>query len=166
MPLVVFLMVLFYIVFARTGMSGTTVAVIGFTIIFGFTMFDLLKSGESAVDSGQKEAAYALGYSDFDTFIRIILPQAAHHFLPSYQNEVVSLVKATAVVGYITVTDITKMGDVVRGRTYDAIFPLLAVVVAYFLLSAALKALIKVLIRKTDTRSRAKKDIMKGVEIR
>ena len=166
MPLVVFLMVLFYIVFAKSDLSGTTVAIIGFSIVFALTTFHLLKLGEDAIDFGQKEAAYALGYNDIDAFIRIILPQAAKHFLPSYQGEVVSLIKATAVVGYITVMDITKIGDVVRGRTYDAVFPLLAVVVAYFLLSAIFKAAIKIVIKKADTKNRPKSKIMKGVEIR
>ena len=166
MPLVVFLMVLFYIVFAKSGLSGTVVAVIGFTIVFALTTFHLMKSGEAAVNIGQKEAAYALGYNDLDAFLRIILPQSAMHFLPSYQAEVVSLVKATAVVGYITVMDVTKIGDIIRGRTYDAIFPLLAVVIAYFLLSAVLKAAVRFVIRKVDTKKRPQSEIMKGVEIR
>lgn len=166
MPLVVFLMVLFYIVFAKSDLSGTAVSIIGFSIVFALTVFHLLKLGEGAVDPGQKEAAYALGYSDIDAFLRIILPQAAKHFLPSYRGEVVSLIKATAVVGYITVMDITKIGDVIRGRTYDAVFPLLAVVAAYFLLSAVFKAAIDLLMKKADTKARPQSKIMKGVEIR
>lgn len=166
MPLVVFLMVLFYVVFAKSGYSGTTVAIIGFTIVFALTMFHLMESGEKAVSPGQKEAAYALGYSDMSTFLRIILPQAARHFLPSYEGEVVSLMKATAVVGYITVMDITKISDVVRGRTYDALFPLLAVVAAYFLLAAIYRAAVRLVMKKVDTRNRPHEKIMKGVEIR
>ena len=166
MPLVVFLMVLFYIVFAKSGISGTRVSIIGFSIIFAFTMFDLLKSGESAVDIGQKEAAYSLGYTDFDAFWRIILPQAAKHFMPFYLSEVIALNKSTAIVGYITVLDVTKIGDIVRGRTYDAVFPLLAVVIAYFLLSAVCKILINQINRKVNTKSRPDSAIMKGVRIR
>lgn len=165
MPLVVFLMVLFYVVFARSGLSGTVVAIIGFTIVFALTVFHLLQSGEGAVSIGQKEAAYALGYSDLDAFLRIILPQAAMHFLPSYQSEIISLLKATAVVGYITVMDVTKIGDVIRGRTYDAVYPLFAVVVSYFLLSAVCKAAVRFLMRKVNTKNRPKSDILKGVEI-
>ncbi len=166
MPLVVFLMVLFYIIFAKSELSGMAVAVIGFTIVFALTMFHLIESGERAVPIGQKEAAYALGYGKTDTFIRIILPQAAMHFLPSYQIEVISLVKATAIVGYITVMDITKIGDVVRGRTYDAFFPLFAVVLSYFLLCAVFKAAVGFLMNKVDTRKRARSEIMKGVQVR
>lgn len=166
MPLVVFLMVLFYIVFANVGINGTAVSVVGFTIVFCFTMFDLLKSGESAVDVEQKEAAYALGYNNLDAFIRIILPQAAVHFMPSYLDEVLSLIKATAVVGYITVLDLTKIGDVIRGRTYDAIYPLLSVVIAYFILSAICKYIIRIFMKKIDTKNRPESKIMKGVEIK
>lgn len=166
MPLVVFLMVLFYIVFARTTLSGTTVAVIGFSVLFSLTMFHLLQSGEEAVSIGQKEAAYALGYRETDAFLRIILPQAAMHFLPAYRREVVALLKATAVVGYITVLDVTKIGDVIRGRTYDAVFPLFAVVAAYFILSAIINAAIRFLQKKVDTKKRKQTAIMKGVEIR
>ncbi len=166
MPLIVFLMVLFYIAFAKSNLSGTAVAIIGFSVVFALSTFHLIKLGEGAVDSGQKEAAYALGYNDTGAFIRIILPQAAKHFLPSYQSEAVALIKATAVVGYITVMDVTKVGDIIRGRTYDAVFPLLAVVVAYFLLSAIFKAAIGIIIKKVDTRNRSQSEIMKGVEIR
>lgn len=166
MPLVVFLMVLFYIVFAKSDLSGMSIAIVGFSIVFSLTMFHLLKLGEGAIDLGQKEAAYALGYSDIDTFLRIILPQAANHFLPYYKGEVVSLIKATAVVGYITVMDITKIGDVIRGRTYDAVFPLLAVVVVYFLLSGIFEVVIKLVMKKVDTKSRPQSKIMEGVEIR
>ncbi|MDO5436473.1 MAG: ABC transporter substrate-binding protein/permease [Clostridia bacterium] len=166
MPLVVFLMVLFYVVFARSTLSGTAVAIIGFTVVFALTVFHLLRSGEDAVSIGQKEAAYALGYSDMDAFMRIILPQAAMHILPSYQGEVISLLKATAVVGYITVMDVTRIGDIIRGRTYDAIFPLLAVVIAYFLLAAVCKAGVRLLARKVNTKNRPRAEIMKGVEIR
>ena len=166
MPLVVFLMVLFYIVFAKGELEGVGVAIVGFTIVFAFTMFDLMKAGENSVDIGQKDAAYALGYTDLGAFMRIILPQAASQFMPSYIGSVIALIKDTAVVGYITVLDVTRIGDIVRGRTYDAIFPLLSVVVAYFVLSAVLKAVLKLVTRKLDTKKRSTTDIMKGVTIR
>ena len=139
MPVVVFLMVLFYVVFAKSSLSGEAVAVVGFALLFGFSVFDMLKNGEAAIEEGQKEAAYALGYGNLDTYLRIIFPQALRHILPVYESEVVSLLKATAVVGYVAVVDLTKVGDLIRGRTYDAFFPLLAVVAGYFLISAVMK---------------------------
>ena len=98
------------------------VSVFAFTLTFGAGVFGMLKSGEGAVDKGQAEAAYALGYSNAGAFFRIILPQMLPHILPSYKGEIVSLIKATSVVGYIAVQDLTRMGDIVRSRTYEAFF--------------------------------------------
>lgn len=70
-----------------------------------------MKIGVGAVDRGQYEAAYALGHSGRRTFFEVILPQAIPHVLPAYKGEIVGLIKATAVVGYIAVQDLTKMGD-------------------------------------------------------
>ena len=95
MPMVVLLMILFYVIFGSVAISGIAVAVIGFTLTFGAAVFGLLKMGVGAVDSGQYEAAYALGYSNRRTFFRIILPQALPHVLPAYRGEVVGLIKAT-----------------------------------------------------------------------
>lgn len=164
MPVVVLLMILYYIIFAKTQMSGTVVAVIAFTLVFGAAVFGMLKMGVGAVDQGQTEAALALGYGKTHAFFRIILPQALPHFLPSYKGKVVSLIKATAIVGYIAVQDLTKMGDIVRGRTYEAFFPLIAVAVIYFLLGGLLTFLagrIEILI---NPRRRKKEAILKGVQ--
>lgn len=166
MPEVVFLMILFYIVFVSTSVSGPAVAVVGFTTLFGFSVFDMLKNGEAAVEEGQKEAAYSLGYGNFAAYWRIILPQAIRHILPVFEGAVSSLLKATAVVGYVAVVDLTKVGDLIRGRTYDAVFPLLAVVIGYFLLAGIFKAVIRYIGKKTDPAQRKKEDILKGAVIR
>ncbi|MBR4472216.1 MAG: ABC transporter permease subunit [Oscillospiraceae bacterium] len=164
MPMVVLLMILYYIVFRRIGISGLVVSVIGFTLTFGASMYGMLCSGVKAVDRGQTEAARALGYSDRKTFFRIILPQAAIHFMPSYKGQVVALLKATAVVGYIAVQDLTKMGDIVRSRTYEAFFPLIAVTVIYFLLGGLLIRIVGWVIRKIDPKNRKPEQILKGVK--
>lgn len=139
MPVVVLLMILYYIVFSRMKLSGTVVAVIGFTFIFGASVYGMLKTGTGAVDIGQTEAAYSLGYTDRQSFFKIVLPQALPHIMPLFRGEITTLIKATAVVGYIAVQDLTKMGDIVRSRTYDAFFPLIAVAVIYFILAGILK---------------------------
>ncbi|MDO5133291.1 MAG: ABC transporter substrate-binding protein/permease [Eubacteriales bacterium] len=164
MPVVVLLMVLYYVVFGRFRISGLWVSVIGFTLVFGSAMYGMLCSGVAAVDKGQTEAAYALGYSDRKTFFRIILPQAAFHFMPVYRAEAVSLVKGTAVVGYIAVRDLTKMADIVRSRTYEAFFPLIAVTVIYFLISAVFKLVIGVFTRQVDPKNRTPEQILKGIK--
>ena len=163
MPVVVLLMILYYIIFGRTQISGTIVAVIAFTLVFGSGVFGMLKMGVGAVDKGQTEAALALGYGSTHTFFRIILPQALPHFLPSYKGEVVSLVKATAVVGYIAVQDLTKMGDIVRGRTYEAFFPLIAVAIIYFILGGLLTFIVGRIEIAINPRKRKREDILKGI---
>ena len=164
MPMVVLLMVLYYIVFGSMSVSGVLVAVLGFTLTFGSAVFGLMKLGVGAVDPGQYEAACALGYSDSQTFFQIILPQALPHVMDSYKGEMVSLIKATAIVGYIAVQDLTKMGDIVRSRTYEAFFPLIAVTVIYFVLEGLLGLLFKRLTRGLNPRRRSREDILKGVQ--
>ena len=86
------------------------------------------------------------------------------HFLPAYKAQVVALLKATSIVGYITVQDLTKVGEIVRASTYEAFFPLIAVAVVYFLMAAVLIALVNAVTFNADKRRRTPEDIMKGVD--
>lgn len=99
----------------------------------------------SGIDRGQTEEAYALGYTHRQTFFRIILPQSMKVFLLTYTDEVVELIKVTSVVGYIAVSDLTKVDDIIRSNTYEAVFPLLAVAVICFAIIWGAAALLKVL---------------------
>ncbi len=164
MPMVVLLMILYYIIFGSVAISGVAVAVIGFTLTFGAAVFGLLKMGVGAVDNGQYEAAYALGFSNRRTFFEVILPQALPHVLPAYKGEIVGLIKATAIVGYIAVQDLTKMGDIVRSRTYEAFFPLIAVTIIYFLLEGLIGFLISRITFRFNPKRRKASDILKGVK--
>ena len=162
-PVVVLLMVLYYIIFRSVTISGIAVSVIGFTLIFGSAVYGLLTMGVGAVDKGQYEAAYALGYSKRRTFYTIILPQALPHVLPAYKGEIVSLIKATSVVGYIAVQDLTKMGDLVRSRTYEAFFPLIAVTIFYFALEALIGFFVSKISINLNPKRREPSTILKGV---
>ena len=162
-PMVVLLMILYYIVFGSVAISGITVAVIGFTLTFASSVFGLLKIGVGAVDDGQYEAASALGYSDRRTFYKIILPQALPHVLPSYKGEIVGLIKSTSIVGYIAVLDLTKMGDIVRSRTYEAFFPLIAVTVIYFILEGLIGLAVARVSIRFNPKRRKPAQILKGV---
>ncbi len=163
MPAVVLLMVLYFVIFGSVSISGVVVSVIGFTLTFGAAVFGLLKMGVGAIDKGQYEAAYALGYSNTRTFFKIILPQALYHVLPAYKGEVVSLIKATAIVGYIAVQDLTKMGDIVRSRTYEAFFPLIAVTIIYFALEVLIGRIISRVTININPKRRKPSKILKGV---
>ena len=164
MPVVVLLMILYYIIFGRVNISGAAVSVVGFTLVFGSAVYGMLRAGVGAIDKGQLEAAYALGYTNRKAFFRIILPQALPHFMPAYKGEITALIKATAVVGYVAVQDLTKMGDIVRSRTYEAFFPLIAVAIIYFILAAILIFLVNRLEIRIDPRRRSKEQILKGVK--
>ena len=164
-PMVVLLMILYYIIFGSVAISGIAVAVIGFTLTFGASVFGLLRMGVGTIDRGQYEAAYALGHSNRHTFFRIILPQAIPHVLPAYQGEIVGLIKATAIVGYIAVQDLTKMGDIVRSRTYEAFFPLIAVTVIYFVLEGLFSFAVSRIRIRIDPKRRRRERILKGVNL-
>ena len=143
LPAVVILMLLFYVVFNKSSISGLIVSVIGFSFMFGNTFYGLLKSGVASVDTGQREAALALGYDTGKAFFRIILPQALKTVLDTYLKEVANLIKNTSIVGYVSVNDVTRSSDIIRGRTYDALFPLIVVAIIYYLLCTLLVELVK-----------------------
>ena len=164
-PVVVILMILFYVIFGKIrNMSGVLVAIIGFTLTFGAFVYDHMTVSVGSVDRGQTEAAYALGYTKNKTFFRIIFPQAMNIFLPSYCGQAVELIKATAVVGYVAVNDLTKMGDIIRSNTYEAFFPLIATAVIYFLLTWLLSSLLKLVKLRFEPKRRSKEEILKGVK--
>lgn len=165
MPVVVLLMIMYYIVLARFAISGTLASVIAFTLLFGASVFNMMKTGVGTVDRGQLEAAYALGYSNRRAFYRIVMPQVLARFMPTYKAEITSLIKATAIVGYVAVQDLTKMGDIVRSRTYEAFFPLISVAVFYFILAAVLTFFVNKIEIRVKPEHRTKEDILKGVNI-
>ena len=164
MPVVVLLMILYYIIFGKVSISGTAVSVIAFTLVFGSGVYGMIKAGVGAVDRGQLEAAYALGYTNRQAFYRIILPQALPHFMPAYKSSITDIIKATAIVGYVAVQDLTKMGDIVRSRTLEAFFPLIAVAVIYFILAAVLTLIVKRIEICIDPKHRSMDSIRKEVE--
>ncbi len=134
-PVLVILMVLFYIVFASSFLQARWVAIIAFAINFGSYVSEMFRTGISGVDRGQTEAALALGFTKPQAFFRYIVPQALKKILPVYKGEVISIIKSTSVVGYIAIQDLTKVSDIIRSRTFDAFFPLIIISVVYFLLT-------------------------------
>ena len=135
MPVLVLLMIMFYVIFAGTTINPVTVAVITFGMNFAAYVSEMFRSAIESVDKGQTEAGVALGFTPFKTFIYIVLPQAFKQVLPVFKGETISLVKTTSIVGFIAVQDLTKVGDIIRSRTFDAFFPLIMVAVLYFVIS-------------------------------
>ncbi len=134
-PSVVLLMVLYYVIFNSVNISPILVSVLAFTLCFGSVCFELIENGIQAVNIGQEEAAKALGYTEFQGFIKIVFPQAAKQFLPLLKREFISMVKMTSVVGYVSCIDLTKASDLIRARTMEAFFPLIATAIIYYIIA-------------------------------
>jgi polar amino acid transport system substrate-binding protein len=149
-PVLVLLMIIFYVVFASVNIDPVIVAVIAFGLNFGAYVSEMFRTSIESVDEGQIEAGIASGFTPVQTFIYIVMPQAIRQVLPVYKGEFVSLVKMTSVVGYIAVQDLTKASDIIRSRTFDAFFPLVMVAVLYFLMSWLLALGLDYLGMKTD----------------
>jgi His/Glu/Gln/Arg/opine family amino acid ABC transporter permease subunit len=141
-PVVVLLLIFYFIVMASA--DGITVAIITFGINSGAYMAELIRSGISAVDKGQMEAGRSLGMSKLQATYKIIMPQALRYILPAIGNEMIALLKETAVAGYVAVVDLTRAGNLVRNNTYDAVNPLLCVAIIYLVLVVLLTQLLKV----------------------
>lgn len=155
-PALVVLLIFYFVFFGSTNVSPIIVSIIAFSIIFSSSVLGILQTGLSAVDKGQWEASVALGFDKSSSFMRIIMPQALRHILPLYKGEVVSMMKLTSIVGYIAIQDLTKAGDIIRSRTYEALFPLLAVALIYFLLSSLICFLLGRIEVKIGTRKKKK----------
>ena len=134
-PLLVILMLMFYVVLAPTGLNATAVAVISFALVFGAYVSEIFRTAIMSVGKGQTEAGVALGFTPLQTFLYIVLPQAAKAAMPVYKGEAVSLFKNTSIVGYIAIQDLTKASDLIRSRTFDAFFPLIIISIIYFVLA-------------------------------
>lgn len=160
-PIVVLLMLLYYVVFGALDIPAIAVSVIGFSVNFAVYVSEMMRSGIDAVDSGQIEAATALGYNWFQTFRKVTFPQAARHFLPVFKGEFISMVKMTSIVGYIAVQDLTKVSDIIRSRTLEAFFPLIATAVLYFIIANLLTLLLSLLEIHLDPKRRPRQ--VKGV---
>ena len=134
-PVLVLLMIIYYVVFASVNINPVFVAVIAFGLNFGAYVSEMFRTSIESIDKGQTEAATAGGFAKIPTFIYIILPQALRSILPVYKGEFISLIKMTSIVGYIAVQDLTKASDIIRSRTFDAFFPLIMVAVIYLFLA-------------------------------
>ena len=134
-PVLVFLMLMYYVFMAPLGTTGITVAVVTFAMNASAYIGEMLRSSIESIDRGQREAGLALGHTPRQTFFRIILPQVVKAVQPVYQGEVISLLKGTSIVGYIAVMDMTRASDLIRSRTFDAFFPLLVTAAIYFLVA-------------------------------
>lgn len=147
-PVVVQLLIIYFVIFASFNISKVIVAVIAFGINSGAYVAEIIRGGIMSVDNGQFEAGRSLGFNYIQTMWHIILPQAFKNVLPALGNEFIVLLKETSVAGYIALQDLTKGGDIIRSRTYDAFMPLVAVACIYLAMVMIFNYLVKCLERR------------------
>lgn len=153
-PMVVQLLIIYFVVFSSVNISKLFVAVIAFGLNSAAYVAEIVRSGIMSVDKGQFEAGYSLGFSYTRTMVTIILPQALRNILPALGNEAIVLLKETSVSGYIALNDLTKGGDTIRSQTYEAFLPLIAVALIYLILVVGLTALVNRLERRLSNDKR------------
>lgn len=155
-PLLIQLLIVNYVVFSGIRIPGMVVAIIAFGMNSGAYVAEIVRSGIQSIDRGQTEAARSLGFNQSQTMRYIILPQAFKNILPTLANEVIVLLKETSVVGYISITDLTRAGDIIRSRTFSAFMPLVGVAVVYLMMTTLLSFIFGKIERRmhaNDTRS-------------
>lgn len=153
-PILVILMIIYYVIFGSVNVNAIAVAIFAFAVNFSAYCSEMFRTGIDAVDRGQLEAADAIGFSRWQSFRLIVIPQAARHVLPVYRGEAIANIKMTSIVGYIAIQDLTKVSDIIRSRTYEAFFPLIATAILYFLLAYAVAALLAFLERRLQPQAR------------
>ena len=130
-PTMVQLLIVNFVIFASISVSKVLVAVICFGFNSGAYICEIVRSGIMSVDEGQFEAGRSLGFSYAGTMVHIILPQAFKNIVPALGNEFITLLKETSISGYIAIMELTKAGDIIRSRTFNAFFPLITVALVY-----------------------------------
>ena len=153
-PSVLQLLIMWFIIMASSN-NGILVASLSFGINSGAYVSEIVRGGILAVDKGQMEAGRSLGLSKAATMRYIILPQAIKNVIPPLGNEFITLIKETAIVGYVSLADLTRVANQVASRTYDAFMPLIGAAVVYFVIIKLLTILLGMLerrMRKSDKR--------------
>lgn len=154
-PVVVQLLIIYFVIFASINIDKTFVAVLAFGLNSAAYVAEIVRSGIMSIDKGQFEAGMSLGLNYRKTMIAIILPQAFKNVLPALANEFIVLLKETSVSGYIALADLTKGGDIIRSDTYEAFLPLIAVAVIYLVMVMILTALVSKLERRLGKSDRS-----------
>lgn len=147
-PVVVQLLITYFVIFGSVNINKVLVAVIAFGVNSGAYVAEIIRGGIMSVDNGQFEAGRSIGFNYGQTMLYIILPQAFKNVLPALANEFIVLLKETSVAGYIALEDLTKGGDIIRSRTYDAFMPLIAVAIIYLVMVMIFNYFVKCLERR------------------
>ena len=152
-PAVVQLLIAYLIIFASSN-NDIQIAIFAFGVNSGAYVAEIIRAGIMSVDNGQFEAGRSLGFTYVQTMIYVIIPQMVKNVLPALCNEFIVLIKETSVAGYIGIMDLTKAGDLIRGRTFSAFLPLIGVAAIYLFLVMILTWLVGKLERRLRVNER------------
>lgn len=153
-PVVLQLLIIYFVIFGSVKIDKILVAILAFGINSGAYVAEIVRAGIMSIDNGQWEAGRSLGFGYVQTMRYIILPQAFKNVLPSLANEFIVLLKETSVAGYIALQDLTKGGDIIRSRTYDAFMSLIAVALIYLAMVMIFEKLVELLERRLRSSER------------
>ena len=154
-PVVVQLMIIYFIIFGSVDISKVVVAIVAFGINSGAYVSEIIRAGILSIDKGQTEAGRSLGLNAYQTMTRIVIPQALKNIFPALCNEFIVLIKETAIVGYVGLMDIQKAGDFIKSATYEAFMPLIGTAIIYYVLIKVLTLILGIFenkLRKSDIR--------------
>ena len=147
-PVILQLMIIYYVIFKSVDVSVILVGVLAFGINSGAYVSEIIRAGINSVSYGQTEAGYALGLNYNQVMQHIILPQAIRNILPALGNEFITLLKETSVGAYIGIIELTKASDIIASRTYDYFFPLILIAIIYLVMTLGLSKLVQKLERR------------------
>ena len=146
-PVVVQLMIWYFVILISQD-NDTLIAIIAFGFNSAAYVAEIFRGGIMSIDNGQFEAGRSLGFNYVQTMIHIVIPQTFKATLPTLLNEVIALLKETSVAGYVGIMDLTKAGDLIRGRTFEAFMPLIAVAIVYLFTVVVLTKVFSIIERR------------------
>lgn len=149
-PVILQLMIIYYVVFKSVDVSVVLVGILAFGINSGAYVAEIIRAGIQSISIGQMEAGYALGLNYRQVMQYIILPQALRNILPALGNEFITLLKETSVGAYIGIIELTKASDIIASRTYDYFFPLILIAILYLIMTLGLSKLVVLLERRLN----------------
>ena len=149
-PVILQLMIIYYVIFKSVNINILIVGVIAFGINSGAYVSEIIRAGINSIDKGQMEAGLSLGLKYSEVMRLIILPQAIRNILPALGNEFITLLKETSVGAYIGIIELTKASDIIASRTYDYFFPLIIIAIIYLIMTLGLSKLVNVMERRLN----------------
>jgi His/Glu/Gln/Arg/opine family amino acid ABC transporter permease subunit len=153
-PVIVQLMIIYFVILMPLGVEKMIAAYVCFGINSGAYVAEIIRGGIMAVDAGQMEAGRSLGFNYVQTMWYIVIPQTIKAVLPALANEFIVLLKESSVASYIGIVDLTQGGNIIRGVTYSAFMPLVAVALIYLALVMGLSKLVTLLERRLNKSDR------------